>query len=101
MVEAVVFLIRIVRALVEVAGLVLLGQGVLYLIAGPRREGNAMYRAFAIVSGPPVRLVRMLVPRAIGDRFVPIITGFALLLLWIGLAWLRLVVCAAPGSACS
>jgi hypothetical protein len=38
MVPTELFVVSVLRALVEVAGLFLLGQGVLYLLAGARRE---------------------------------------------------------------
>ena len=50
MVPTELFVVSVLRALVEVAGLFLLGQGVLYLLAGARREKNAIYQLFQIVT---------------------------------------------------
>jgi ABC-type uncharacterized transport system permease subunit len=80
-------LITVLRTLVEVAGLALLGQGVLYLLAGTNRERNVFYRMLKTVTQPVWRLARLIAPRVIVDRHI----GFlAFLLLAIG--WYLLVV---------
>jgi hypothetical protein len=93
-------LISVLRALVEVAGMFLLGQGVLYLFAGAKRHSNVVYRVFQVVTGPVVRGVRFITPRVIVDRHVPVVAFFLLFWLWIGLAWMRRVVCTIEGLTC-
>lgn len=94
------FAISVLRALVEVAGLFLLGQGILYLLAGARREKNAMYQMFQIVTRPVVGLVRRITPRVIVDRHVPVVAFFLLFWIWIALAYARQVICDVNGLAC-
>ena len=94
------FLIGILRALVEVAGLFLLGQGVLWLLAGPARERNVMYRLFTVLTAPVLWCVRRLTPRVILDRHLPVVSFFLLFWLWIVLAYARLIVCDAHGLSC-
>ena len=90
---AALFMVSVLRALVEVAGLLLLGQGVLFLLAGPRREDNAVYRMLAIATRPVLRLVRRVTPRAIVDRHLPLVAFFLLLWLWIALAAVKRALC--------
>lgn len=80
------YLLSIARALVEVAGLALLGQGILALLAGKQRHQNIFYKLLQIVTGPVVRLVRWISPRVILDAHIPFVTFFILAWLWIGLA---------------
>ncbi len=94
------YLLSIARALVEVAGLALLGQGILALLAGKYRDQNVFYRLFKIVTGPVVRLVRRVTPRMIIDAHIPFVTFFILTWLWIGLAMVKRAVCAAQGLVC-
>ena len=82
-------ILSILRALVEVAGYALLGQGLLYVLAGAKREGNSVYKLLQLIASPAVKAMRAILPRAIVDRHVPVITFFVLLWLWLGLAWLR------------
>ncbi|TSA21020.1 MAG: hypothetical protein D4R70_04450 [Betaproteobacteria bacterium] len=80
------YLISIVRALVEVAGLALLGQGLLAVLAGKYRQQNIFYKLFQVITAPVVRAVRFISPRVILDAHIPFLTFFLLAWLWIGLA---------------
>lgn len=93
-------LLSLIRALVEVAGLFLLGQGLLYLLAGRRRLENPIYRLFALLTRPPLVLFRCLLPRGIADRHLPVVGFFILLALWLLLAYLRRSLCLDQGPAC-
>lgn len=42
----------VLKAIAEIAGLALLGQGVLALLAGPSRETNVFYRVLAAMTSP-------------------------------------------------
>lgn len=83
------FLLSVVRALVEVALLALLGQGAVALLAGARRASNPIYQLFAAVTRPVIRIVRFVTPKPILDRHVPFVTFFVLFWLWIFLAWAK------------
>jgi len=77
------------RAVVEMVGLCAIGQGVLYVLAGSRRADNAIYRLFDLVTAPPRRLVRRLLPGGLGERASGPLSALLLFVLWIGLAWLK------------
>ena len=77
------FLLRALKAIVEVAGFAYLGQGLVGLFSGARREQNIIYQVFRIVSGPVTRATRLLMPRFIPDRHVPFIAFGMLLWVWI------------------
>ena len=83
------FILSIVRALVEVAMLALLGQGVVGLLSGARRQTNPIYQLFAVITRPVIRLVRAITPKAVIDRHVAVVTFFLLFWLWIFLAWVK------------
>jgi len=83
------FLIGALRAIVEMLGLCLIGQGVLYLLAGQRRQQNAIYRFFDLLTCPPRRVAAMLLPKRASGTVVGVTTLLVLFILWIGLAWLR------------
>ncbi len=81
------FLLRALKAVVEVAGFAYLGQGLVAVFSGANREQNVIYQVFRIVTGPVTRATRFLMPRFIPDRHVPFI-AFGLLL-W---AWVFLII---------
>ena len=89
------FLLRALKAVVEVAGFAYLGQGLVAVFSGARREQNVIYQVFRIVTGPVTRATRFLMPKFIPDRHIPYIAFGLLLWVWIfliiGLASLRRV----------
>lgn len=95
-----ILLISILRALVEVAGLALLGQGLLAVLAGSKRDNNFVYRLFQIVTAPVIKLMRLITPRFVIDRHIPFIAFFLLVWLWLALAFLKRYLCALHGLEC-
>jgi len=92
-------LVSITRALLEVALFSLLGRGAVALLAGARRESNAIYLLFVVVTRPAVRFVRCLTPPAIADRHLPWLTFCLVFGLWILLAYVKRTLCAWHGLA--
>lgn len=83
------FVVGVLRAVVEVALLCLLGQGLVGLLAGASRAKNPVYALFAIVARPAIRATRLITPRVIIDKHIPYVAFFALFWLWIALAWVK------------
>jgi len=94
------FLVSALRALVEVALLALIGQGLLAILAGPRRATNPIYRLFQIITQPVLRVLRIVTPRLVVDKHLPFVAFFALFWLWILLAYVKRVLCGIDGLAC-
>lgn len=86
--------IVVAKALLEIAALALIGQGVVYVLAGAGREQNVFYRVLKIVASPAVRITRFITPKAVGDAQIPFL-AFALVAgLWIGLTFEKVKQCA-------
>ena len=91
------FVVSVLRALVEVALLALLGQGLLALLAGGRRHNNFVYRLFLVMTQPVVRFARWMTPKVILDQHIPFVAFFLMFWLWILLAWVKGQLCALNG----
>lgn len=100
MISPELFVISILRAIVEVAGYALIGQGVLAVFAGKSRESNVIYRLMQIITSPAIKLVRMTAPRFVIDKHIPFVAFFLLFWLWIGLAVAKRYVCVTQGLSC-
>ncbi len=74
-------ILGIVQFLVVLAMMFLLGQGVLYLLAGHNRERNLAYQIFQIITRPVLRATRRITPPVVIDRHIPFVAF--LLLSWI------------------
>ncbi|HMM46899.1 MAG TPA: hypothetical protein PKC12_02855 [Thiobacillaceae bacterium] len=95
-----ILLVSILRALVEVAGFALLGQGALAILAGKYREQNVFYRVLRIVTQPVVRSVRFIAPRFVIDAHIPMLAFFLLFWLWVALAIAKRHLCGVYGLVC-
>ncbi len=82
-------IVSILRALVEVAGMFLLAQGILFLLAGARRDKNIVYQLFRIITRPVVQATRFITPRVIVDKHIPFVAFFILFWLWLLLAYVK------------
>ncbi|WP_131111642.1 hypothetical protein [Sulfuricystis thermophila] len=94
------WLLGILRALIEVAMFFLLGQGLLALLAGKKRHDNGVYKLFVLITSPVIKLVRFIAPPQIIDRHLPFVAFFVLFWAWIGLAWLKKTYCEAHLLQC-
>jgi hypothetical protein len=82
-------LLSVLRALVELAGLFLLGQAVLYVLAGPHREANAVYKLFRLLTRPVIACARFIAPKTLSARSIHLLAFVVLFALWILLAYVR------------
>lgn len=80
----------IVHTLILVAGLSLLGQGIVGIFNWRRRHENFVYQLFAIVSRPVVSAVRVVTPKIVLDEHVPLVAFLVLLFGYFGIGlWHR------------
>lgn len=81
-------LLGVLQLVVAIALMGLIGQAVLYVLAGPDREKNIFYQIIRTIPSPFVKLFRFITPRTISDRMIPFATfcGLSALFLWLALA---------------
>ena len=93
-------IIVVLKALTEIAGVAFLGQGVLWLLAGAKREQNLVYKLFKTLTSPVTRATRFITPRFVIDAHIGLVAFFLLIVLWVVLTALKikLVLDAAAGS---
>lgn len=84
-----------VQLVLYIALLALLGQGVLYVISGARRDENFFYRLLQVISRPFTRPVRWITPRQVEDRQVPLVTFLLLLVIYAVVTFEKIDLCIA------
>jgi hypothetical protein len=83
-------IIVILKALTEIAGVAFLGQGVLWVIAGAKRDQNFVYKLFKTLTSPATRVTRAITPRIIIDAHVGLVAFFLLMMIWLVLTVLKI-----------
>jgi hypothetical protein len=79
------FLVTALRELVLINFYALIGQGVLYLLAGEGREQNMFYRVVKLIASPAVWAARKLSPKIVVDRHIPWVALFLVIVLGVAL----------------
>jgi hypothetical protein len=72
-----------VKLVAEIALMAMLGQLLLGVLAGERRERNFVYNILQILTGPFQRFTRMITPKVVIDRHIPLATFCLLVSLWL------------------
>lgn len=89
MTAALIFCISALRSIIEMLGLLLLGQALLYLLAGKNREKNPIYHFFSIITRRPQQIASHLLPANTASGITGTVCFLLLFILWMALAWLR------------
>ena len=91
----------IAKALLELAGMFLLGRALLYVLAGKNRDQNWFYSLFCVITRPVVTLARAITPRFVLDRHIPLVAFMPVLWAWLILVFIVLPgMCASPSIDC-
>lgn len=83
-------LVVILKAVTEIAGLALLGQGILYVLAGETREQNGFYRVLKTITAPATRFTRTITPRFVADAHIGLAAFFLVAGLWFALTLIKI-----------
>ena len=75
--------VEVLKLLAEIALMALLGQWVLGLLAGAQRDRNLFYQVFQIVTRPLVTGVRLITPKVVIDRHIPLVAFLLLTFVWV------------------
>ena len=94
-------LVVIVKALAELAFMFLLGRAILYILAGPKREGNIFYGVLRVVTDPVIRAARLVTPRIVVDAHIPFVATLILVWIWLAIVFWVLPAMCASGYDCS
>jgi hypothetical protein len=85
--------INIVKLIAEIAGMALLGQWIVGLLAGAKREQNIFYQLLAVIGRPFVLAARWISPRVVLERHLPLVAFLVLLMVWIATVVLKVRHC--------
>ena len=94
------FIVSSLKALVEIAGMALIGQGLIGVLAGKSRQEDFVYRIFLVITSPIFKIARAISPRFIADAHLGLASFFILFWLWVALVLAKGYVCQTQNLAC-
>ncbi|TMH09588.1 MAG: hypothetical protein E6H58_18895 [Betaproteobacteria bacterium] len=81
------------KLIVEIALMALAGQFVLGVLAGSRRETNFFYKLLTVLTNPFVKGLRLITPRVVIDRHIPLATFVVLAMVWVIVTLTKINLC--------
>jgi len=85
--------INILQLIFYIAALALLGQGLLYVLAGAKRTGNLFYQIFQIINRPFFVLARWLAPKQIADSQIAFVAAILVAIFYIAVSLWKIDYC--------
>jgi len=82
-----------IKLVAEIALMALAGQFLLGLLAGAKREKNFFYRLLQVLTKPFVKGMRLITPRAVIDRHIPLAAFVLLAMVWVMATLMKINVC--------
>jgi len=89
----VLLVLSVVKAVSEIMAFSLIVQGVLYLVARDKRQSSLGYRMLAGIIRPVTRVARFIMPRAVPDRYLWIVTVLLVFGLWVVVGQQKIQTC--------
>ncbi len=86
-----------VKLIAEIALLALLGQWLLGLLAGAKRDKNIFYQLLQIMGRPFVAVARLMSPKFVVERHLPLVAFLLLAFVWLGVTILKIQTCLQMG----
>lgn len=90
-------LLNLIQLVLYIALLSLLGQGILYVLAGARRETNFFYKLLQVLGKPFTWPVRKITPKQVSDAQVPVVAFLLLSVLYVVVTFERADLCVTSG----
>lgn len=89
--------LNIAQLLLYIGGLALLGQGLLFVLSGQKRDTNLFYQLFQIVNKPWTGVARLIAPKQVTDHQIPFVAFCIVAVLYIAVTLAKIEHCVSIG----
>jgi hypothetical protein len=93
----VLLFVSIVKLICEIALLALAGRGLLALLIGKNKSTNLFYQLLEVMTKPFVSFARLITPKVILDRHVPLVAFSLMSVIWIVSLFEKVRICTQIG----
>ena len=88
-----ILVLNILQLVLYIGGLALLGQGLLYVLAGQKRETNLFYQLFQVLNRPWTAMARLISPKKIAPQHIPFVAFFVVVVLYLAVTLAKIEHC--------
>ncbi len=94
---SVLLFLNIAQLILYIAGLALMGQGLLFVLSGQKRDTNLFYQIFQIINKPWIKIARLISPKQIADHQTPYVAFCIIAVLYIAVTLAKIEHCITIG----
>ena len=89
--------LNIAQLILYIGGLSLIGQALLFVLSGQKRDTNLFYQLFQILNKPWTAMARFISPKQIADHQIPFVAFCILAILYIVVTLAKIEHCVSIG----
>ena len=89
--------LNIAQLVLYIGGLALIGQGLLFVLSGQKRDMNLFYQIFQIINKPWTKMARFISPKQIADHQIPFVAFCIIAVLYIAVTLAKIEHCVSIG----
>ncbi|BEI43371.1 hypothetical protein PHIN10_15200 [Polynucleobacter sp. HIN10] len=93
----VLLFLNIAQLVLYIGGLALMGQGLLFVLSGQKRDTNLFYQIFQIINKPWTKMARFISPKQIADHQIPFVAFCIIAVLYIAVTLAKIEHCVSIG----
>jgi len=86
-------ILNVIQLIFYIGLLAMLGQGLLFVLAGQKREQNLFYQLFQTINRPGGGMARLVSPKKIAPQHVPWVAFFMLAVLYLAVTLAKIEHC--------
>ena len=89
--------LNVLQLVLYIGGLALVGQAILYVISGNKRETNMFYQLFVVLNKPWTSIVKLISPKMVAEPHIPVVAFCVVSVLYIAVTLAKIEHCVALG----
>ncbi len=89
--------LNIAQLILYIGGIALMGQGLLFVLSGQKRDTNLFYQLFQIINKPWTKIARFISPKQIADHQTPLVAFCIIAVLFMAVTLAKIEHCVSIG----
>jgi hypothetical protein len=89
--------LNVLQLVLYIGGLALVGQAILYVISGNKRETNMFYQLFVVLNKPWTSIAKLISPKMVAERHIPVVAFCVVSVLYIAVTLAKIEHCVSIG----
>jgi len=94
-----ILLLNALQLILYIGALALVGQGILFILAGNRRETNMFYQLFQVLNKPWTAVARLISPKMVAKRHIPFVAFCIVSALYVAVTMAKIEHCVGVAMA--